>query len=248
MVLPSNAVCLIAAAAATFAMASAHTIRLDDGITRPNKYILYLQPVAGYNPLWSSVSQFFEKSRVVGVNEAQMYHPHCSAVGFFSLDPQQPALLSTIVAAISRIFPKDATIAVDKSRGIELTDRQLQIGISTCGFCEFAKALKEELVDYDIHIRLKPLDHMSLAYLSNRCIAPDAHERMMEFDPTLYAELARSTLDLDADNGIWELVLYEQTFQSASFQLKHEFRRIASWNASGCTTLEPRGHVSSPQI
>lgn len=193
------------------------------------RLILYLQPVPRENLLWGAVSRFYAESLALGATEAHMYHPHCSVVGFMEVGGQRTPVLQTIVETLGRWPLHECSVAVDKARFIEVTKDQAQIGVHTHGFRELAAALRDALAHHGVCVRQKPLDHMSLAYISRRIQGEDAAERRAALDTEQYAALARQIIRPDDDGGAWELVLLLQTRRAEILGDRHVFERLASW-------------------
>lgn len=199
------------------------------------RFILYLQP-AKKNPLFDQIERYLSvQSKTVGINEAQQYPPHSSVIGFVTVDSMafDQAIETTIAVIDSFLNAPDkrfVCVGIDAADGIRLIKDHVQLAIKTEGFRELAIHLRDEMSKSNVVVRLKPLDHISLAYISNYK-KDDDYEIVSKYNADAYYRHASDLLsDKIADNGEWNLVLLEQTVKSRDLKVPHQFQCLHKWS------------------
>lgn len=199
------------------------------------RFILYLQPSIN-NPLLDQVERYLSvQSKSVGINEAQQYPPHSSVIGFVTVEELEfdrviertKSVINSILKVPDRRLVR---VGVDLTNEIRLVKDHVQLALETEGFRELAVNLQEELSKSSVLVRLKPLDHISLAYISNYT-KDDDYENVSEYDADAYFHHANDLLSGKIiDNGKWNLVLLEQTLKSRNLSIRHQFKCLYEWS------------------
>ncbi|PJF19758.1 hypothetical protein PSACC_00425 [Paramicrosporidium saccamoebae] len=219
----------------------------------PRRYILYLEP-NGSNPLLQLIKDFFELSKGIGLNEAQQYRPHCSITGFFEATTNPQGEFDPI-EAFCRLIDHELSrshlhvglggIELDP-KGKANSPRQIpsvRLTLATEGVREIAALLKDKMSNYDVHIRPKLVDHISLAYIANFpqrehsegiyqfCSSmTNSKADSVHYDPQAYLEAARLHFkDGLVESNEWNLVLHEEE-HSTSMNEPHKFHSVRTWN------------------
>jgi hypothetical protein len=137
------------------------------------KYIFYLEPVQN-SKLYRLVNDHLLSSKqLLGATEANQYHSHCSMTGFFEMpdsDTIVPHIIDYIHNIIAervnelRIMVGDICCNLYSDEGMVKVP-SVRINILTEGFREIASSIKTNFPQ--LGLRLKPLNHISLAYFSS---------------------------------------------------------------------------------
>ncbi len=179
--------------------------------------ILYLEPPTS---LYLTIKEYLETSReVFGPTEASQYPPHCSMTGFFNLRNTD-----RFVEEIDKLIA-DRNFERPMIGNVQLIDRCVQIKVIADDYRAFALELKEQT---QVELRLKPVDHISLAYVhsfyfdcqtksfsrfkktaAENEIDQDTRLGWFFYDCQEHFELAQS-VDFVDDGGNWSFCLYEQ--------------------------------------
>lgn len=166
------------------------------------RYIFYLEPHVE-SPLGQQLRCYFQVAQDhLGPTEAQQYPPHCSMVGFFTLDPSQEAKMAAIASACIaeclaaggekavsvklnaiRVNPPGSSSPTAPSLDAAIrttpppSSPSLRLQLDTTGISQIATALRDSLKTLGAQLRPKPADHISLAYFSSYpllCKSPHA--------------------------------------------------------------------------
>lgn len=226
------------------------------------RFILYLEPTENVNPLYNRVKQFYVKSmEEIEMNEAQQYPPHCSITGFFLLNSERQGYLEKILQVLFETiedgikkFPLSVNLGhvelgthdwVGTGQVKRIMMPSVKIKLVTSGFSELAESIKVKLSPFQVEVRPKSVDHISLAYVANYPLVSLTNDggkysfmkrvccsktQVVEFDPEEYFCMANEFFKgFLVDSNDWSLALYEEEH---SFQLDvpHVFLPIRKWS------------------
>lgn len=229
--------------------------------------ILYLEPGES-NPLLPHLRAFMKKSQSIGVNEAQQYRPHCSVTGFFDVPSTMvPEDLIRIICDILEVYLEEhggsfnvqvgdivCAPSEHRSGGGHESSTSVRIELITSGFIEMASELRNHMKTLGIDIRVKPVDHISLAYVINFPQAESVHHygapnlyyecsslgedddatkprRIIEYNHHLYLAAARDHFVgvLKQVSNDWKLILHSEV-HSTRMSRPHQFTPLREWN------------------
>ena len=155
------------------------------------KLILYLEPP---KHLFDKINDYYAETALkFGSTEAHQYIPHCSLVGFFEADPLK--IIDFLNPLCSNLSEKTLFLNIEISKSEKENLQSLKIKLKAPNeVINIVKKLANEF-----QLRIKPMDHISLAY-NFKSLKP-----LNLFE---YYEYASSTIVLK--NDYCDVVLYEQ--------------------------------------
>jgi hypothetical protein len=206
------------------------------------------------NPLLQLTKDFFELSKKIGINEAQQYRPHCSITGFFEAKANPQGEFDPIEALCklidhellcSHLHVSLGSIDLDPN-GKSDSPKQIpsvRLTLITEGIRELATLLKDKMANYDVFIRPKLVNHISLAYIATFPQREDldgiyqfcssmtnSKADSVQYNPQTYLEAARLHFKGSlVDSNEWNLVLHEEE-HSILMGEPHKFRTVRIWN------------------
>lgn len=231
--------------------------------------ILYLEPGES-NPLLPHLRAFMKKSQSIGVNEAQQYRPHCSVTGFFEIPPTLVTrdLIRTVCDVLEVYLREhgelfsvqvgDIVCAPSECRSKEChaPSTSVRIELTTNGFREMASELRNHMKTFGVNIRVKPVDHISLSYVTNfpqvegvsqyggsnlyyECSSLEDNEPekscgILKYDHRLYLTAARDHFAgvLEQASNDWKLILHSEV-HSTRMSKPHQFTPLREWDLAG---------------
>ncbi|KAJ1650096.1 hypothetical protein IWQ61_009006 [Dispira simplex] len=223
----------------------------------PRRCIIYLEPSRS-SWLYQRLTRFFCITQdKFGPSEAHQYHPHCSLSGFIPLDDdlgcdrskeEAPVPLNSgyFIQAIGDALNCLITEILFTGQGQALLPPQVTGLTRPAGTqdklildlaqTEPFRLLIQRLIQTlsltpkfaSVNIRPKPVSHISLIYFNKAVPVPSTltFQQMEEVH-----RLAQSLLCSPPTQAplSWDVVFYEQTFQSASLKVPHSFEELARW-------------------
>ncbi|KAJ1963860.1 hypothetical protein IWQ62_003091 [Dispira parvispora] len=223
----------------------------------PRRCIIYLEPSRS-SWLYQRLTQFFRITQdKFGPSEAHQYHPHCSLSGFIPLvdglgcdgsREKTPVPLNSgyfiqaigdaLNCLVTRTLFTGQGQALQSPRVTGLTrpagtqDKLILDLAQTEPFRQLIQRLIQALSQTpkfaSVNIRPKPVSHISLIYFNKAVpatstLTPLQMEEAYQLAESLFfSPPTRAPLS-------WDIVFYEQTFQSRSLEIPHSFEELARW-------------------
>ncbi|KXN72799.1 hypothetical protein CONCODRAFT_77643 [Conidiobolus coronatus NRRL 28638] len=203
--------------------------------SQPRRFIVYLEPCRK-SRLFNSIQKYYLLSKqLLGPNEANLYHPHCSMTGFITIEDSVACPITSAIGYIQRKLDNWLSNTTNKIAptfsSIKIVPEQLKINLGIHVDQFFHNMIHDLQADlgHITLIREKPMQHMSLAY--NAKHVPSVSKLNLSQLETLL-DLAKQTIDLsefEDDTLGWDVVFHEQTYQSLQLDQPHSFKEIARW-------------------
>jgi hypothetical protein len=191
------------------------------------RYIVYIEPNES-SQLFRSITNYYAKTlKSHGHNQAHKYHPHISMTGFFLLKNNSQELENQLILTLSEIMNIESVSKLKPPiiNGVECRQNVVRINVTNdvdlFKLCGLFKDLVREKFDEITQIRIKPMDHISLAYYKDEQYDKNLKELL---------DLAHSDIDLSKDN-LWQISLYRVLY-SDKINIPHHFSLLKRWNLS----------------
>ena len=199
-----------------------------------SRYILYFEPS---KKLREQVKEYFRlTSKLYGPTEAHQYIPHCSMTGFFTTN-QIDLVQKTLEQILTNLDDSDFIVKVQnvnqtesphhlKKSSVSTHVESVRINIEVSEKVKMAIQLLVHTLQSNVFIREKPMDHVSLAYLSK----PHLKDQFVDYSPLPYSKYAQRHFTEITQSSEWDIVLFEQE-ESQNLNEPHKFTEIQRFHS-----------------
>ncbi|KAI9028994.1 hypothetical protein CLU79DRAFT_832370 [Phycomyces nitens] len=202
--------------------------------------IVYLEPTHS-SSLWKTVNEFIHSTtNQFYTTTASRYSCHATMTGFFKVESQDPIAaikhISNILENVQSYFKKGfaraetrATVVKSTGHHLDQVKGHLLLPVTASShYHQGIKAFAEQCKEYGIHVRTKPINHISLAYWDEPGVPEHKNEewqRLITKEHLLerMESVVNGMLKEVSNPADWDIVLYERVVKGNAIGEMHQF-------------------------
>ncbi|KAI8983589.1 hypothetical protein BDB01DRAFT_130620 [Pilobolus umbonatus] len=196
--------------------------------------IIYLEPS---NPLKGIINEFIEDtSKNLVVNTAIKYNAHITMTGFFTVSTADEAgrvkdQLNSIIEQYKTKLNTRPLVQYSPSLVEDSVNEPTHLLLPVTVSDEYV-AIMQVLASHGLPLRIKKINHISLAYWDEPLASSDEHSQWLKHRHLLKKATQINFKQAILETKTWDIVLYERICKGVYVNEPHQFRELARWSLS----------------